>query len=62
VFSCCKNVVMTPAEAEAWGLLQRLEWITLLDYNKVVVEMYCKIVVEDIRPKLNRSEYDFIIK
>jgi ribonuclease HI len=66
--ACYKNDIMTLAEAEVWSLLQGLEWIASLDYNKVIIEMDCKMVVEDTSPKPNRSspkpnrsEYDFIM-
>ncbi|GAU51145.1 hypothetical protein TSUD_411920 [Trifolium subterraneum] len=35
-FSCYTSVVLTPAEAEAWGLLQGLEWIATMGYNIVI--------------------------
>jgi ribonuclease HI len=57
-FSCHMNAVLTPVEGEAWGLLKGLEWIATLGYNKVIIEMNYKMVVEYVNhPKANRSEY-----
>ncbi|PNX71848.1 hypothetical protein L195_g027734 [Trifolium pratense] len=39
--------IFTPAEA--WGLLQDLEWLATLGYSKVVIEMDCKMVVNDVK-------------
>jgi hypothetical protein len=55
--SCYHNAVLTPADAEVLGLLQGLEWIATLGYNKVIVEMDCKTAVDDVKHnKPNRSE------
>jgi hypothetical protein len=44
------------------NLQKLIEWIATLDYNKVFIEMDCKIVVEDVkRNKPNRLEYGSII-
>ena len=62
-FSCHDNGMYTAAEAEAWGLCKGIEWIAQLGYNKVIFEMDCKMVVDDVHKyKPNRSEYGSIIR
>ncbi|MCH99218.1 hypothetical protein A2U01_0020229 [Trifolium medium] len=39
---------MTPAEGEAWGLQQAMIWMKMLGYHKVIFEMDCKMVVDDV--------------
>jgi hypothetical protein len=40
-----------------------LKWIAQLGYNKVIFEMGCKMVVDDVHKyKPNRSEYGSIIR
>ncbi|GAU22170.1 hypothetical protein TSUD_251980 [Trifolium subterraneum] len=48
-FSSFIDGIFTPADAEAWGLLQGLEWLVKLGYSKVIIEMDCKIVVNDMK-------------
>ncbi|KAK2362458.1 hypothetical protein QL285_087521 [Trifolium repens] len=60
-FSCHDNDMYTAAEA--WGLCKGIEWIAQLGYNKVIFEMDCKMVVDDVHKyKPNRSEYGSIIR
>lgn len=48
---------MTLAEGEAWGLYQGIQWIVSLRYQKVLFEMDCKMVVDDVQQnKANHSE------
>ncbi|MCH91002.1 ribonuclease H protein [Trifolium medium] len=49
VFSSFRDGIFTPADAEAWGLLQGLEWLATLGYSKVIIEMDCKMVVNDVK-------------
>jgi ribonuclease HI len=54
---------MTAAEGEAWGLYQGIKWITSSGYHKVVFELDCKMVVDDIHNNYpNHSEYGSIIQ
>jgi ribonuclease HI len=63
VFSCHDKGMYTAAEAEAWGLRKRIEWIAQLGYNKVIFEMNRKMVVNDVHKyKPNRSEYGSLIR
>ncbi|GAU22778.1 hypothetical protein TSUD_142170 [Trifolium subterraneum] len=56
-FSYHNNDTYTTAEAEAWGLCKGIEWITQLGHYKVMFELDCKMVVDDIhKNKPNRSE------
>ncbi|CAJ2638613.1 unnamed protein product [Trifolium pratense] len=55
-FSCHDNSMYTITKAEARGLYKCLEWIALMGYNKVVFELYCKMVGDDMhKDKSNRS-------
>jgi ribonuclease HI len=57
------NAVMTAAEGEAWGLYQCIKWITSFGYHKVVFELDCKMVVDDIHNKYpNHSDYGSVIQ
>jgi hypothetical protein len=58
------EAVMTIAEGEAWGLYQCIKWITSSGYDhKVVFELDCKMVVDDIHNNYpNHSEYGSIIQ
>jgi ribonuclease HI len=40
-------------EAEAWGLKTTIFWLRNLGYSSVVIELDCKLVVDDINNKLN---------
>ncbi|KAK2386904.1 hypothetical protein QL285_060742 [Trifolium repens] len=56
------NAVMTPTEAEAWALQQGILWMAMLGYRKVIFELDCKTVVDDINSsKDNHSEYGLLI-
>jgi ribonuclease HI len=58
-----ENVVMTAQEAEAWSLYQGIQWVANLGYNKVIFELDCKIVVDDVnKMSINQSEYGSIIQ
>ncbi|XP_045831364.1 uncharacterized protein LOC123922710 [Trifolium pratense] len=58
-----EDVVMTAQEAEAWSLYQGIQWVASLGYNKVVFELDCKIVVDDVnKMSINQSEYGSIIQ
>ncbi|MCI29396.1 60S ribosomal protein L23, partial [Trifolium medium] len=57
------DTVMTAAEGEAWSLYQGMQWIVTLGYNKVIFELDCKMVVDDVNNmRLNLSEYVSIIQ
>ncbi|MCI37991.1 hypothetical protein A2U01_0059219, partial [Trifolium medium] len=47
-FSCHDNGMYTAAEAKAWGLCKGIEWIAQLGHNKVMFELDCKMVVDDV--------------
>ncbi|MCI34411.1 hypothetical protein A2U01_0055630 [Trifolium medium] len=47
VFSSFRDGIFTPAEA--WGLLQGLECLATLGHSKVIIEMDCKMVVNDVK-------------
>jgi hypothetical protein len=58
----CEDV-MTIAEGEAWGLYQDIQWISSLGYHRVIFELDCKMVVEDVHnSKINLFEYGSIIQ
>ncbi|KAK2448162.1 hypothetical protein QL285_007458 [Trifolium repens] len=62
-FSCHDNGMYTAAEAEAWGLCKGIEWIAQFGHNKVIFEMDCKMVVDDVHKyRPNRSEYGSLIR
>jgi hypothetical protein len=49
---------MTPTEGETWWLQQATLWMEMLIYHKVIFEMDCKMVVDDVHnKKYNNSEY-----
>ncbi|GAU21178.1 hypothetical protein TSUD_10950 [Trifolium subterraneum] len=57
------NAVMTVTEAECWSLFCPLEWLAYIGYQHVVMEMNCKLVIEDVcNGKENRSEYSMILQ
>ncbi|PNX55642.1 hypothetical protein L195_g041185 [Trifolium pratense] len=43
-----KEGAMTTSEAKAWNLNQGIHWMVSLGYNKVYLEMDCKMVVNDV--------------
>jgi hypothetical protein len=50
-------------EAECLVLKRTLEWIVTLERYNVILEMDCKLVVDDInKNKLKLSEYDVILQ
>ncbi|PNX58463.1 hypothetical protein L195_g059204, partial [Trifolium pratense] len=49
------NAKFSAAEAEAWCLQQSLQWISTLGYTKVLFEMDCKMVVDDVHNNPNNS-------
>jgi hypothetical protein len=54
--------IMTPAEGEAWGPQQAMRWMEMLGYHKVIFEMDCKMVVDDVHnKKQNVSEHGSLI-
>jgi hypothetical protein len=56
------DVVVSPAEGEAWGLHQGLLWMEIRGYHKVIFELDCKTVVDDVHNnKPNASECDLLI-
>lgn len=57
------DATMTPAEGEAWGLLQGLKWAVYSSYDLVHFELDCKQVVEDVQQTTSDStEYGCILK
>jgi ribonuclease HI len=50
-------------EAECLVLKRKLEWIVTLERYNAILEMDCKLVIDDInKNKLNLSEYDMILQ
>ncbi|PNX88910.1 hypothetical protein L195_g045024 [Trifolium pratense] len=43
-----EDVICQRSEAEAWSLHQGLQWVANMGYRKVVFEMDCKVVVDDV--------------
>jgi hypothetical protein len=56
------DAIMTPAEGEACGLQQAMMWMEMLGYHKVIFEIDCKMVVDDVHnKKQNNSEYCTVV-
>jgi len=56
------DAILTPAEGEAWGLLQGINWIVMMGYRKVIFELDCKTVVDhEYKENLDCSEYGLLL-
>ncbi|KAK2379967.1 thioredoxin family protein [Trifolium repens] len=55
------NAVMTPTEAEAWALQQGILWMAMLGYRKVIFELDCKTVVDDINSSKDNHSKGLLI-
>ncbi|GAU51196.1 hypothetical protein TSUD_374470 [Trifolium subterraneum] len=55
------DVIMTPAEGEAWELQQAMMWMEMIGYHNVIFEMDCKMVDDVHTQKHNMSEYGSLI-
>jgi len=48
---------------ECWGLKRTLKWLDTLEHHNVILEMNCKLVIDDNnKNKLNLFEYDVILQ
>jgi hypothetical protein len=43
--------IVTPAEGEAWRLQQTMMWMEMVEFHKVIFDMDCKVVVDDVYNK-----------
>lgn len=54
---------MRASEGEVRGLLQGLNWIVSLEYNHVIFELDCKMVIDDVHSeKLNHLKYGSVLQ
>ncbi|MCI57891.1 hypothetical protein A2U01_0079142, partial [Trifolium medium] len=42
-----KSAILSPKEAEAFGLVEAISWLQKLGIHRVAIEMGCKSVADD---------------